>query len=79
MGKTRSSFLKRQKEVARQARQKEKQALRLEAKQKKAEAGADRDAGAEDPDLAGIVLGPQPPAIDELAGDDGDEDETPEP
>lgn len=81
MGKTRSSFLKRQKEVARQARQKEKQARRLEAKAKKAEEGADPDAAAppveEDPDLAGIVLGPQPPAIDldEDEGDDADDGE----
>ena len=62
--KTRSSFLKRQKEVSRQARMKEKQSRRLEAKQKNAEAGTDAapDDPAEDPDLAGIVLGPQPRA-----------------
>jgi hypothetical protein len=74
MSKTRSSFLKRQKEVARQARQKEKQARRLEAKAKKAEDGAEPDAQVEveDPDLAGIVLGPQPTPADE----DEVEDET---
>lgn len=69
--KTRSTFQKRQKELARQARRKDKEAKRLE---KKAEAGADADAtpaeqdGAEDPDLAGIKLGPQP-----IAWDDADE------
>jgi hypothetical protein len=69
--KTRSTFLKRQKEVSRQARQKEKQARRLEAKQKTADGGADPQdaAGSEDPDLAGIVLGPQPPA-DETEADE---------
>ena len=62
--KTRSSFEKRQKELARQARQKEKQARRLEARQQSADAEANPTAvdEAEDPDLAGIVLGPQPPA-----------------
>ena len=64
-GKTRSSFEKRQKEVARQARQKAKQAKLLEAKQKKidaeAEAAPESVEADEDPDLAGIVPGPQPP------------------
>ena len=59
--KTRSTFAKRQKELAREARQKTKLAKRLE---KKAEAEADPDAVSEvtteDPDLIGIVPGPQP-------------------
>lgn len=71
--KTRSTFQKRQKELARQARRKDKEAKRLE---KKAEAGAEGEGGAtpaeqdgaEDPDLAGIKLGPQP-----IAWDDADE------
>ena len=72
--KTRSSFEKRQKELARQARLKEKQARRLDARQKKAEEEADPTAAetAEDPDLAGIVLGPQPPADDSDAGDENE-------
>lgn len=66
--KTRSTFLKRQKELARQTRRKDKDARRLE---KKAEGGPAADATTEDPDLVGIKLGPQPP----LNGDDGDADE----
>ena len=73
--KTRSSFARRQKEVARQTRRKEKLARRLDARQKKAETGTETDpaavAAAEDPDLAGIVLGPQPAA--EEAGSDEDD------
>ena len=80
--KTRSTFLKRQKEVSRQARQKEKAAKRLEAKQKLAEGGEPQDpAEAEDPDLAGIVLGPQPPpgeSDEESDEDSADEDEADE-
>ena len=60
--KTRSSFQKRQKEVARQARLKGKQARRLDARQKNAEAETDPAADStEDPDLAGIVLGAADP------------------
>ena len=66
--KTRATFQKRQKELARQARHKEKVAKRLE---KKAEVEADPAAAdtAEDPDLVGIRLGPQP------RNRDDDEDE----
>lgn len=49
-------FLKRQKEQARQEKQKEK---RLAREQKKA-APKSASADGEDPDLAGIVAGPQP-------------------
>ena len=71
--KTRSSFEKRQKEVSRQQRQKSKQAKRLEAKQKGVDGEPDSETPEveEDPDLAGIVLGPQPTAGD----DDGLEDD----
>jgi hypothetical protein len=62
--KTRSTFAKRQKELARLARNKDKQAKRLE-KKAEAEAGAATDATTEDPDLIGIKLGPQPPAYDD--------------
>jgi hypothetical protein len=66
--KTRSTFAKRQKELARQARGKNKHAKRLE---KKAEVNPapPEDATTEDPDLIGIKLGPQPP-IDYFDADD---------
>jgi hypothetical protein len=68
--KTRSTFLKRQKELARQERRKEKEAKRLE---KKAEADtvAAEDATTEDPDLVGIRPGPQPRADDDEENPDG--------
>lgn len=77
--KSQSSFKRRQKEVARQTRLKEKQARRLDVKQKKAEAETDPAAAVtdEDPDLAGIVLGPQPRADEDDAGE-GDEDVNPD-
>jgi len=66
--KTRSTFAKRQKELARQARQKNKQAKRLE---KKVEGEADPlvDDTTEDPDLIGIQPGPQP-RFDDLETED---------
>ncbi len=54
-----ATFQKRQKERARQQKQQDKAARRLENKQNKAQSGP-RDPGAEDPDIAGIVPGPQP-------------------
>jgi len=58
MGKnSRPSFQKRAKEKARQERQKGKDARRLEARERKANAPAKPG---EDPDIAGIVPGPQP-------------------
>jgi hypothetical protein len=51
---------KRRKELARQEKQREKAAARLERKKKKQE-GATTSQPGEDPDLAGIVPGPQPP------------------
>jgi hypothetical protein len=55
------AFLKRQKELARQERQREKDQKR---KQRKDTQGERSGIEGEDPDLAGIVLGPQPPQED---------------
>jgi hypothetical protein len=60
--KSKAQFEKRRKEIARQEKQKEKRARRLEAKERQAAGGP--GAGEEDPDLAGIVPGPQPPPED---------------
>jgi hypothetical protein len=59
---SRAPFAKRQKELARREKQKEKQARRLEAKDRPAEPNDLPDS--EDPDIAGIRLGPQPPQED---------------
>lgn len=67
MATSRGPFAKRQKELARREKQKEKQARRLEAKDRPAEAGVLPDG--EDPDLAGIRLGPQPPPDESLPDD----------
>jgi len=67
MATSRGPFAKRQKELARREKQKEKQARRLEAKERPADAGALPEG--EDPDIAGIRLGPQP-----LPDEDGDEE-----
>lgn len=64
MGKnSRPSFQKRAKEKVRQERRKEKDARRLETKERRANA-APRTG--EDPDIAGIIPGPQslPPQFD---------------
>jgi hypothetical protein len=55
--------LKRQKERARQEKQREKTASRLERRKNKGPRD-DAAAPAEDPDIAGIIPGPQPP-VDE--------------
>ena len=52
--------LKRQKERARQEKQREKDANRLARRRDKASSGATTPG--EDPDIAGIVPGPQPPS-----------------
>ncbi len=57
--RTPQSFAKRQREQAKKERQKEKQEQRRERQKARAE----RPPG-EDPDLAGIVPGPQPPRED---------------
>jgi hypothetical protein len=54
---SRPSFQKRAKEKSRQERRKEKDARRLETKERRANAGPTTG---EDPDIAGIIPGPQP-------------------
>ena len=56
--KTKATFQKREKEKARQQRQRDKEAQRLEARERRANAGP--RAEGEDPDIAGIRPGPQP-------------------
>lgn len=71
--KTKATFQKREKEKQRQQRARDKEARRLEAKERKASAGP--RAEGEDPDLAGIVPGPQPlPEQWRYADDDVDEE-----
>lgn len=62
--KSRSTFKKRQKEMARQQRQRDKLARRLQKKDQPEDALAVISDG-EDPDIAGIIPGPQPPREDE--------------
>ncbi|HEY3132810.1 MAG TPA: hypothetical protein VGL91_25385 [Acidobacteriota bacterium] len=59
MARNAGSFAKRQKEKSRQERQKTKAARRAEIRQLKKDRPS-REAGY-DPDLEGIVPGPQPP------------------
>lgn len=54
----RATFAKRQKEIARQERAREKAARRLERKEAKGK--AEPGPSDVDPDIAGIVPGPQP-------------------
>jgi hypothetical protein len=68
MATSRGPFAKRQKELARREKQKEKQARRLEAKERPA--GSDLVPEGEDPDIAGIRLGPQPPIDESLPSED---------
>ena len=56
--KSRPTFKKRQREMARQQRQQDKMAQRLERKSRPALGEA--TSGDEDPDIAGIRPGPQP-------------------
>ena len=56
--RTRPTLEKRNKERARQERRKQKEERRANAKLQKA--AAPRRPGEEDPDIAGIVPGPQP-------------------
>jgi hypothetical protein len=53
---------KRRKERARQDRQRDKEATRIERRKEKD--GTVKPDSGEDPDLAGIVPGPQPPQLD---------------
>ena len=60
---SRPTQLKRQRERAQVERRNLKAARREEAKARRA--SAPRTSGSEDPDLAGIRLGPQPPPLDD--------------
>ena len=71
MHKSRPTQNKRARERARQERQQQKTARRAEVKQRKASTPS--SGGDEDPDIAGIVPGPQPnPWGDELEEDDAE-------
>ncbi|HEX7484688.1 MAG TPA: hypothetical protein VF332_00935 [Vicinamibacterales bacterium] len=59
MNKSRPTFLKREREKTKRERQQQKSARRAEASARKAAAPVHTDG--EDPDIAGIRLGPQPP------------------
>jgi hypothetical protein len=56
--KSKPTFQKRNREIARMEKQKAKEARRLEAKERRANAMPRTND--EDPDIAGIRLGPQP-------------------
>lgn len=58
----RSTFLKRQKEQLRDQKKKQKEERK---QQRHAEAATKPTVDGEDPDLAGLVPGPQPPREDE--------------
>ncbi len=60
MAKPRPTFLKRQKERARLAKQAAKARRRTERKAERAERDDSDDDEAIDPDIAGIIPGPQP-------------------
>ena len=60
--KSRPTIKKRQREMARLQKQQDKLARRLAAKDRPEE--SPRDAGGEDPDIAGIRPGPQPIELD---------------
>jgi hypothetical protein len=59
MNRSRPTFLKREREKTKRERQLQKSARRAEAVARKAAAPVATDG--EDPDIAGIRLGPQPP------------------
>jgi len=61
----RATFAKRQKEIARQERARDKNAKRVERKETRVKV----DRTSDDPDIAGIVPGPQPLPYDILDGD----------
>lgn len=67
--KGRATFAKRQKEIARQERAREKAAKRLERKEAKAK--TEHPETEVDPDIAGIVPGPQPLPYDLLDEEKG--------
>lgn len=63
--KSRSTFKKRQKELARQQKQQDKLGRRVQRKKEREDRPVE-DSGGDDPDIAGIVPGPQPLPDDEL-------------
>ena len=71
MHKSRPTQNKRARERARQERQQQKMARRAESKQRKA--NTPTAGGDEDPDIAGIVPGPQPNPWGDDPGVDTDE------
>jgi hypothetical protein len=66
--KSRPTQNKRARERAKQEKQQQKAARRLESQQRKASQPA-RGSGEEDPDIAGIVPGPQPSPWGDEDGD----------
>jgi hypothetical protein len=58
----RPELTKRQKELARQRRQQEKADRRSQRQRERDQRPAGAEGGDEDPDIAGIVPGPQPPS-----------------
>ena len=61
MSQGKPSFLKREREKAKRERRQNKAARRAEAAARQAAAPARSQQPGEDPDIAGIRLGPQPP------------------
>jgi len=64
MARSRPTQLKRQRERALTEKRNQKAARRIEQKSRRD--GSRRNPGEEDPDIAGIEPGPQPPAWDDL-------------
>lgn len=60
MARSKTTFEKMQREKAKQQRKREKLALKEIKKAEKVEAKLEAGESGEDPDLAGIVAGPQP-------------------
>jgi len=58
-GRSNTTFEKRKKELARQEKQRQKAERRQQRERERAQ--RPREQGDEDPDIAGIVPGPQPP------------------
>ncbi len=65
-GNAKARFEKRQKEMKRQKKQQEKVAKQVARKEEKAKGAAGLGPG-EDPDLAGLVAGPNQPLPEEAA------------
>ena len=73
----RATFAKRQKEIARQERAREKAAKRVQLKETRSRSTA--HGVPDDPDIAGIVPGPQPLPYDLLDEDEPEDDEPDKP